>query len=308
MRTAFRPCFNPPLAPDMTPPLIPPDWPMRGTSRHVACAPHLWHVQDLGSGPVVLLLHGAGGASHSFRHLAPLLAARARVIMVDLPGQGFTVLSPGARCSVDAMAEDLAALVAQQDWQPVAVIGHSAGAALALRLAELRPLGAVIGINAALGGFEGMAGWLFPVMARLLSVLPLVPQVFSRFAGTPRQVHQLLTSTGSRIEPAGEAQYLHLVRMPAHVSATLTMMAQWNLDGLLNRLPRQTQACLLITASADRAVPPYVSQRAADAIPKAQWTDLPNFGHLVHEEAAPAVATRILDFLESQGVLDPLPS
>ena len=220
----------------MRAPQIPPDWPYRTASRHIACNPHLWHVQEMGTGPLLLLIHGAGGATHSFRHLMPLLTPQYRVIALDLPGQGFTVLGPGTRCGLDPMAQDIAALCAQENWHPTAIIGHSAGAAIALRLAELLPVKAVIGINAALGKFDGVASWVFPAMARLLAVLPLVPQVFSRFAGTPSQVRQLLTSTGSRIDPLGEAQYLHLLRQPAHVGATLAMMAQWTLDDLMSRL------------------------------------------------------------------------
>ncbi|MGB8814058.1 MAG: alpha/beta fold hydrolase BchO [Paracoccaceae bacterium] len=281
----------------MRAPTIPSNWPFRSASRHIRCAPHLWHVQDIGSGPILLLIHGAGGATHSFRHLIPLLAQDYRVIALDLPGQGFSVLGSRARCSLDAMAEDIAALLAQEGWTPFAIIGHSAGAALALRMAEIAPTKAIIGINAALGGFEGVAGWLFPVMARLLARMPLVPQLFSKLAGTPQQVRQLLASTGSRIDSAGEAQYLHLLRQPSHVAATLAMMAQWDLVGLMRRLPQQAQPCLLITSTADRAVPPMVSKRAAASMQNARWIDLPRFGHLVHEEAADQVASLTRDFL-----------
>ena len=287
----------------MRAPVIPANWPFRAASQHIRHAPHIWHVQimgaDINSGPTLLLLHGAGGASHSFRHLIPLLENDFHLIALDLPGQGFTTLGARSRCGLDSMAEDIAALSATQGWAPAAIIGHSAGAAIALRLAEIVPPKAVIGINAALGGFEGVAGWLFPVMARLLARLPMVPELFSKFAGTPSQVHQLLLSTGSKIDALGEAQYLHLLRQPSHVAATLAMMAQWNLDGLLQRLPKFDLPCLLITADADRAVPAKVSQRAAALMPNARWSDLSGFGHLVHEEAAAEVARLIHDFLQT---------
>lgn len=289
----------------MPAPIIPADWPFRDASQHIRSGSHLWHVQEIGAGPVILLLHGAGGATHSFRHLIPLLTPDYRVIAVDLPGQGFTTLGNRTRCNLDAMAEDLAALITQKGWHPIAIIGHSAGAAVALRLAEITPTMTVIGINAALGGFDGVAGWLFPALANLLARLPLVPQLFSKLAGTPRQVQQLLASTGSRIDAAGEAQYLHLLRQPGHVAATLAMMAQWNLDGLLHRLPRQKVPCLLITASADRAVPPAVSQRAAAQMPDAEWINLPRFGHLVQEEAPEQVAALIHDFLTARASAGP---
>ncbi len=276
---------------------IPSDWPFRSASRHIACRPHLWHVQDLGAGPLLLLIHGAGGASHSFRHLIPLLTASHRVIAVDLPGQGFSVLGAKSRCGLNHMADDLKALCEQEGWQPQVIIGHSAGAALALRLAEIMPLRAVVGLNAALGNFEGAAGLFYPIMARLLAMTPLIAQLFSKIAGTPAQTHQLLLATGSRIEPAGEAQYLRLLRMPSHVAATLAMMAQWQLDGLLTALPRQKLPVLLISSAGDRAVPASVSQAAAKALPNARWVNLPRFGHLLHEEAAEKVAPLIFDFL-----------
>jgi len=259
----------------------------------------LWHVQDMGQGPTLLLLHGAGGATHSFRHLIPQLTPDYRVIAIDLPGQGFTALGARHRCGLDPMAEDIARLAAQQGWQPQCIIGHSAGAALALRLAELMPGPSVIGINAALSNFDGLAGWLFPVMARVLASTPLIAPLFSKIAGTPAQVRQLLLSTGSRIDAEGEAQYLRLLRMPSHVGATLTMMAQWTLDGLLARLDQMTLPCLLITGSNDRAVPPAVSLRAAARMPQARLVDLPGYGHLVHEEAGAATAAVIRDFLSS---------
>jgi len=281
----------------MHPLTLPANWPHREFSRHIACRPHLWHVQVMGDGPLLLLLHGAGGATHSWRHLMPILAAQHRVVAIDLPGQGYTRMGSRARCGVDAIAADIVALCDDQGWQPAAIIGHSAGAAIALRVAELRAPKAVIGINAALGSFDGTAGWLFPFMAKLLSVTPMVPQIFSRMSGTPTRVKTLLASTGSNIGAEGQAQYLALVRQSGHVDGTLAMMAQWQLDGLLQRLPAQTTPCLLITASNDKAVPPEVSTKASARMPGAVSTDIPGYGHLVHEEAADKVADLILPFL-----------
>ena len=276
---------------------LPANWPHRAASRHIASRPHLWHVQVMGDGPLLLLLHGAGGATHSWRHLMPILAASYKVVALDLPGQGFTRLGARGRCGVDAMAADIVALCDDQGWHPAAIIGHSAGAAVALRMAELRPPVVVIGINAALGSFDGTAGWLFPFMAKMLSITPMVPQIFSKLSGTPARVKTLLASTGSDIGADGEAQYLTLIRMAGHVDGTLTMMAQWQLDGLLSRLPAQQAACLLITSDGDKAVPPSVSINAVGKIPQAMHVAIPGFGHLVHEEAAMTVSDIILPYL-----------
>lgn len=73
------------------------------------------------------------------------------------------------RCGLEALNRDQSALILAQGWYPVAVVGHSAGAAIALRLAQLHPLRAVVGLNSALGECDGLAGWLFPAMAQLFS-------------------------------------------------------------------------------------------------------------------------------------------
>ena len=72
------------------------DWPNRASSRFVDAGGLRWHVQVMGEGPVVLLIHGTGASTHSFRALAPLLAPHFTVVVPDLPGHGFTDAPPSA--------------------------------------------------------------------------------------------------------------------------------------------------------------------------------------------------------------------
>lgn len=290
---------------DAAPPGLPADWPHRAASRVVASPPHRWHVQDMGAGPAILMLHGAGGAGHSWRGLMPLLAPQYRLIVPDLPGHGFTRLGTRGRAGLDAMAEDLATLCATLGVTLAAVIGHSAGAAIALRLAEILPdpPRAVVGINAALGSFEGLAGLLFPLMARALTITPFVPHMVARLTASPDRVRALLASTGSAPDDAAVALYRALVARPEHVDGALAMMAQWRLEPLLARLPQIAVPTLLITADGDRTVPAATSARAAARLPQADHAALPGHGHLLHEEAPDIVAALILPFLKRHGAV-----
>lgn len=282
---------------------MPPDWPFRSKARRVNARPHDWCVIDLPGptpdAPVILCLHGAGGAGHSFRALAPLLQARFRVLIPDLPGQGFT-RAGARRFGLDTMAEDLVTLCQTMRVTPAVALGHSAGAAIALRLAEMMPLKAVVGINAALGTFDGAAGVMFPLLARILAVTPFIPHVVARLWGNPQTVAKLLTSTGSPLDAEGQAQYLTLVRDAAHVDGTLGMMAQWRLEELMSRLPQLATPTLLIASDKDNAVPARVSREAAQHMPAVTYAEIAGYGHLVHEEAADEVAAILLPWLAAR--------
>jgi magnesium chelatase accessory protein len=201
------------------------------------------------------------------------------------------------RNTLALMSEDIAALCRLEGWAPDLIVGHSAGGALALELVPgLRPRG-VVGINPALGTFEGMAGWLFPMMAKLLSMNPFVPLLFSRIATSEKRIGELLASTGSRIDAEGTALYRRLASDRGHVDGTLAMMAQWDVEMLAERLPFIDLPCLFLVGEEDGTVPPRVARDAAARMRHATVRGWPGRGHLLHEEAAPEVAEAIAGFL-----------
>ncbi|MEM7644569.1 MAG: alpha/beta fold hydrolase BchO [Pseudomonadota bacterium] len=273
---------------------IPPDWPFAQASRFVAARPHRWHVQQVGDGPDILMLHGAGGATHSWRALAPHLNGY-RLTMIDLPGHGFTRLGSSGRSGLDPMAEDIRTLCTALDLTPRIILGHSAGAALALRLAQEDPV-PVIALNGAFQMFDGLAGWLFPVMAKALSLNPLTPFLFT-VGGTPARTRRLIESTGSRIDEDGLAHYHRLISNRTHVSGALSMMANWSLDRLVRAAPEIEAPVLLLAGGKDEAVPVSVSEDMAARLPDAQLTIMPDLGHLMHEEAPAEVARAFKTFL-----------
>ncbi len=251
-----------------------------------------WHVQTLGEGPVLLLLHGTGAATHSWRDLAPLLARDFKVIAPDLPGHGFTDTPPGSGLSLDGMARSLEALLQTLGVEPVMAVGHSAGAALALRLAldgKIGP-GGVVAINGALAPFPGSAGRLFPAMAQILFLNPFAIQAFAWRASRPGAVERLIESTGSRIDARGLDLYGRLFRTTGHVAGALGMMANWSLQPLVESLPRLKAPLTLLAAEGDRAVPAHVAADVKAVVSQAKVVRLARLGHLAHEESPEAIA------------------
>lgn len=279
-------------------------WPNAAHSTFVKCRPHTWHVQIMGNGPTVLLLHGAFGATQSWRDVLPLLAQRFRVIAVDLPGQGFSSCGDRRRLSVPRLATDLAKLAEQEGWDIDMVVGHSAGAVLGLELAHrLQPQG-LVGLNAALGKFDGVAGWLFPVMAKALALNPLAAPLLVRMPGARDRVCELLQSTGSDFDDRMVDLYTVLATDRAHISGTIAMMAAWNIDAVRAKLPQLQTPCLLLAGEMDRTVLPKISEQAATRLPNAKAEILENLGHLMHEEAPDLICARIFEFAKKIGVLE----
>ena len=268
------------------------DWPNREASRFVLAAGLWWHVQVMGRGPVVLLLHGTGAATHSWRDLAPLLARDFTVVAPDLPGHGFTETPDGDGLSLDGMAREVSALLQVLGLAPEFVVGHSAGAAVALRLAIDRATGAggVVSLNGALQPVPGSGGALFPVMARLLFLNPVAKRAFAWRASRPGGVERLIEGTGSRIDACGLAEYAALFSTTGHVAGALGMMARWDLAPLQADLDRLATPLTLVTAEGDRATPPSVSEAIHARLPSSTLIRLPRLGHLAHEETPGVVA------------------
>ena len=87
-----------------------------------------------GAGEPLVLIHGLGGAAANWLALAPLLLAGRRLVVPDLPGHGASEPLPAAP-NLDAYADRIALLLEE----PAAVVGHSLGGAIGLRLAIRRP-------------------------------------------------------------------------------------------------------------------------------------------------------------------------
>lgn len=279
-------------------------WPNREHSRFVDTPGLTWHVQVMGEGPVLLLLHGTGGASHSWRDMMPLLARDFTVIAPDLPGHAFTRGRPRGGLKLEGMAEAVAALMEALDAKPALIAGHSAGAAIALQYAhEHGRKSPVVGFNPALMPFPGPAARLFPALAKMLFVNPLVPRLFARMMSVPGETARFLKrATGSRIDDAGIAAYEVLLTNSRHCDGALGMMANWDLEALAARLPQVEVPALLVHWQGDSAVPGWSVEEAAERLPQGEYRALPRLGHLAHEEDPEAACALIREFAEAHGM------
>ena len=279
------------------------DWPLRDVCRFETAAGLRWLVLDTGRGPDILLVHGMGASTHSWRGLVPLLAPHFRVVAVDLPGHGFTDQASSDQRSLPGVARAVGTLMRKLGVSPALAVGHSAGAAIVTRMAldgAIEPH-AILSINGAFVGFRGPATQFFSPIAKLLMLNPLVPHAFAWRAGDPAVAERLLRDTGSRIDAQGMALYRRLFANSRHVAGTLGMMAGWDLDPLRRDLRHLQVPLVLAAGSRDGMVPPEQADEIRRIAPHARVAPLPGLGHLAHEEAPAILAELVLEIAKDTG-------
>ncbi|WP_373504444.1 alpha/beta fold hydrolase BchO [Aestuariivirga sp.] len=270
------------------------DWPNRDASRFVDAAGLRWHVQVMGQGPVVLLLHGTGASTHSWRDVMPKLASAFTVVAPDLPGHGFTTRSTKASLSLPGMAAAVSGLLRELKLSPERAAGHSAGAAVLVRMAVERLFtpDLIVSFNGAFFPVSGVAGQFFSPLAKAVAGATVMQKLFARMADRSA-VERLLKDTGSRLDETGLKLYQRLFANEGHIAGTLGMMAAWDLHWVPQDLKNLTVPLYLVRASKDRTIAPANAERAAQLAPKAMIIDMEGLGHLAHEED-PATAAAII--------------
>jgi magnesium chelatase accessory protein len=298
------------LAMGAPPAALPANWPHRASSRMVAVGRLNWHVQghfpaqESGAAPrpTLLMLHGTGASTHSWAELIPTLSEFATIVSPDLPGHGFTTGADRQSLTLNGMATALhELLLALQIEGPVAVVGHSAGAPLAIQWAldhcadpklpfELCHL---IGLNPSLVPppplYTRMLG---PMVAPIATSGPIT-QFLAGIAARTGMVKQLLQSTQSEVPESQRQHYQFLFARPSHVQGAMGFMAGADLPALLARGRSLTVPTTFLIGKKDSWVREQpLKQVIADSFPNARvitWQG----GHLLHEEQPLNVARLI---------------
>ena len=272
------------------------DWPNRAASRFLEAAGMRWHVQVMGAGPALLLLHGTGAATHSWRDVMPKLAGTYTVVAMDLPGHAFTQPPSKNSLSLPGMAAAVAALLRQLNISPVRAVGHSAGAAVLVRMAVERLFTPddLISFNGAFFPVSGVAGQFFSPLAKAFANATMVQRMFAKMADR-KSVERLLRDTGSVIDAEGVALYQRLFSNEGHIAGTLGMMAAWDLHWVPQDLRNLPVPITLVAASNDRTIPPARAAEAAKLVPRATLVEMKGLGHLAHEEDPTGAAAIIAD-------------
>jgi esterase len=255
----------------------------------------LAHDQFGAAGPPVVILHGLLGSARNWTSIAKELAGRHRVFALDLRNHG---RSPwAATMSFDDMAGDVAAFIERHRLGPVALIGHSLGGKVAMRLALTRP----------------------ELVARLL-VVDVAPVAYAQTFGPFVEAMRLLDLAVVRRRPDADLQLQGLVPDAVLRNFLLQNLSKtaagfvWrvnlealaaNMGELLGFPPPAADAAyrgptLFIAGGRSRYVQPEHGPLIARLFPNAEQAVIAGAGHWPHAERPAEFLTHARGFLGGQ--------
>ncbi len=259
---------------------------------------------DTGGTPIVLV-HGFGASTFSWRHVIPALAEHHPVVAVDLFGFGLSQRPrEKSRYSRSGQVELLAALVDRLDLGSAHFVGHSYGGGLVMSLAYLHP-GKVSSLT-----LVGSTAPDYPDKRRHALGVPPFANLFVHTLLRPHFVRRSLTRSffnKDAVTPELVGAYLERVKIEGAVRAFVGLTRPARTDPRFTELSyeRLAQPALLVWGAEDALIAPAAGRGAAEQLPNARFVEIPECGHLPMEEKPEQLIEAVLPFLAE---VDALPA
>lgn len=258
--------------------------------------------EEYGSGHPVVLLHGFGASTYSWRQVAVSLSASNKVICVDLMGFGHSEKPSGESYTLDRQASLLKQFLANKNIDSPVLVGHSYGGGVCLSLLnQIRqdPSQRVSGLilvdticyqqrfplfikTLRSPCLRNMA---FGLMSPRRSVSNLLKLVYYR---DDRITTETVNEYVSRLESKGAREAL---------VSTAKHILPGDMQGFVRSYSDISVPTLIIWGEHDKIVPISLGKKLSADIPGASFTVIDDCGHAPQEELPEQTASVVKAFL-----------
>ena len=247
--------------------------------------------RSAGTGPPVLLLHGAQADSRDWQYQFDVFAPHFTTIAWDAPGCGESEDLPSPDYDLDDLVHALVGFLHALQVSSAHIIGLSLGSILSLAFHERHPE-AVRSLVLA-SAYAGWAGSLSPAEVQRRRRLVLQDLERPGVDAARDLVTTLLTPDAPRWMVEEQIAMISQSR-PATSRAMVTNIATVDLRPLLSRIRAPT---LLLYGQNDNRAPETVARTLHKGIPGSRLIFLPNAGHCAHIQAPDLWNRAVLNFL-----------
>lgn len=252
------------------------------------------HWLEAGEGPPVVLLHGLGASSYSWRGVLPELSRSCRVIAPDWPGFGRSQAPSTHDYSIAGQSRWLCAFLDNLGAPAASLAGNSMGGAIALmtamdapaRVRRLALLGVPIYAEA---GPRVLDLLRWPVVGKVCEFLLIRPAAV-RFVG------RVAYKDPSVMTPDVVDEYSLSLRRPEGRRAVAQFLRRPIPPDMHERMKRYSelgQEILMVCGDSDGILSLSDARRFCREAPKARLLELAACGHVAQEER-PGLITRTL--------------
>ncbi|MDF2995537.1 MAG: alpha/beta hydrolase fold protein [Xanthobacteraceae bacterium] len=254
----------------------------------------LVHFETMGEGAPLVLIPGLGGDGRFWAGVAPLLADRFHLIIVDHRGAGRSA-RPLGPYSIDRIAKDILEILDAEGIARAELVGHSTGGTVVQTLAldAADRVGRIV-ISGSWPAPDARFRLLFE--ARLGLLEQNQPKIYQAFTHVLGYTADWLARHEAELAAAVKAAPVTLAPLEVTV-ARIRMLLDFDRSAELGRIAAPT---LVIGAREDEMVPFALSEQLARLIPSARLEALPGAHFFPRTEPA-AYAALVRDFLRADG-------
>ncbi len=267
--------------------------------RFLRIGDQLVHVEMAGSGPPLVLVHGFGASTYSWRLVMPRLAESFRVIAVDLSGFGYTQRpSDRARYTREAQGELVLAVMDKLGFESAHLMGHSYGGGISLWISWKHParVRSLVLVDSSAPTYS------YDRRSRAASFRPLTSLFLRTWVLRPSVVRKALLRSfydDSLVTPELVQAYWDRLRVEGVIGAYygLTVPVRGPVETVV--LEEIRVPTFIVWGSDDPLIPVESGRRAAERM-HADFVVLEKTGHVPMEERPEELLGHILPFLERQ--------